>query len=361
MSSTNDTHQHLFVQSQLKSILKKSPSPRFLDSSMNFENDQYSNIILSTPYENEKQYDIDEIASNNNNSNHMSVLNDSRSVKKDNSNLSPIELPLPMATSNENSCQYKIDTRLIGTNPPVKSSRSSSPSLHTSDDEHEHRQPQQRIRTKPKKKYYRPFVINGAVPLSASSSDNNDERKAKRTLIESKTALLHSNKSRQKDMQLDEFMRKYQQRGGIHIPIINECHIHEQDLINHNNGNNNHDFHFAKQQNPYVNKRLTMDDTISLLESVDHMTLSLKTFSPLQLLFDVARTNEFDRRTRIDRIRQYVEEQIGITAFLTIYKLLKSSQIPIDIQRKPFCYYANCIPHLCCLIMLESEQQKDRL
>ncbi|CAF3336230.1 unnamed protein product [Rotaria socialis] len=360
MSSTNDTHQHLFVQSQLKSILKKSPSPRFLDSSISFENDQYPNVIPSTPYENEKKDDIDEITPNNNNSNHMSVLTDNRSVKKDNSNLSPIELPLPMTTSNENSCQYKIDTRLIETNPPVKSSRSSSPSLHSSDGEHEHQQPQQRIRTKSKKNYYRPFVIDGAVSSSASSSDNNDERKAKRTLIESKTALLQSNKSRQKDMQLDEFMRKYQQRGGIHIPIINEYHIHEQELINHNNGINNHDFHFAKQQNPYVNKRLTMDDTISLLESVDNMTSSLKMFSPLQLLFDVARTNDFDRRTKIDRIRQYVEEQIGITAFLTIYKLLKSSQIPIDIQRKPFCYYANFIPHLCCLIMLESEQQQNR-
>ncbi|CAF4938803.1 unnamed protein product, partial [Rotaria socialis] len=80
--------------------------------------------------------------------------------------------------SNENSCQYKIDTRLIETNPPVKSSRSSSPSLHSSDGEHEHQQPQQRIRTKSKKNYYRPFVIDGAVSSSASSSDNNDERKA---------------------------------------------------------------------------------------------------------------------------------------------------------------------------------------
>lgn len=104
-----------------------------------------------------------------------------------------------------------------------------------------------------------------------------------------------------------------------------------------------------------------MDDTLSLLESIDKMTLSQKCFSPLQLLFDVARTNELDRRTKIDHIRQYVEEEIGITAFLTTYKLLKSSQIPIDIQRQPFCHYANFIPHLCCLIMLESEQQKNRL
>jgi hypothetical protein len=103
------------------------------------------------------------------------------------------------------------------------------------------------------------------------------------------------------------------------------------------------------------------DDTISLLESIDTITLSSKSLSPLQLLFDIARINQYDRRTKIDQIRQYVEEQIGISAFLTIYKLIKSSQISIDIRQKPFCYYANFIPHLCCLIMLESEQQKNRL
>jgi hypothetical protein len=103
------------------------------------------------------------------------------------------------------------------------------------------------------------------------------------------------------------------------------------------------------------------DDTISLLDSIDTITLSSESLSPLQLLFDVARRKQFDRRTKIDQIRQYVEEQIGISAFLTIYKLIKSSKIPIDIREKPFCYYVNFIPHLCCLIMLESEQQKNRL
>jgi len=103
------------------------------------------------------------------------------------------------------------------------------------------------------------------------------------------------------------------------------------------------------------------DDTLSLLESMNRITLSSKSLSPLQLLFDIARTNQSDRRTKIDHLRQYVEEQIGISAFLTIYKLIKSSQISIDIRQKPFCYYANFIPHLCCLIMLESEEQKNRL
>lgn len=120
-------------------------------------------------------------------------------------------------------------------------------------------------------------------------------------------------------------------------------------------------FSFKKQGNSHVDKLIMENDTSSLLESMNAITLSSKTLSPMQLLFDVARTDKLDRRTKIDRIRQYVEEQIGISAFLTIYKLLKSSQMPVNIKQKPFCYYANFIPHLCCLIMLESEQQKTRL
>jgi hypothetical protein len=102
------------------------------------------------------------------------------------------------------------------------------------------------------------------------------------------------------------------------------------------------------------------DDTMSLLESIDTITLSSTSLSPLQLLFNVASGKQCDRRIKIERIRQYVEEQVGISAFLTMYKLIKSSQIPIDLRQKPFCYYANLIPHLCCLIMLESEEQKNR-
>ena len=97
---------------------------------------------------------------------------------------------------------------------------------------------------------------------------------------------------------------------------------------------------------------------MSLLDSIDTLTQSSNTLSPIQLLFDVSRLKQTDRRIKIDRIRHYVEEQIGISAFLTMYKLIKSSQIPIDLRQKPFCYYTNFIPHLCCLIMLESEQQK---
>ncbi|CAF2438154.1 unnamed protein product [Rotaria sp. Silwood2] len=359
MSSTNDTYHHLFVQTQPKSILKKSPSPRFLDSSNDFEKNYYSNINLSSTYETDKN-DIDQSVINNNNNHNKCMLNDNQYVT-DNIKSSSIETPLTTSTMklNENLSQYKIDNQLIGSIPPADAI-SSSP--HTSDDE----QQQQRIKIKSKKNYYRPFVINGTVSSSASSSsdNDNDERKAKRSMRESKTTLIHSNKYRQKDMQLDEFMRKYQQHGGIYMPIIKESFSKEQitskDLIN-DYENNNHHFPLTKQQNSYVDKRLINDDTLSLLESIDRITLSTESFSPLQLLYDVARRNQYDRRTKIDHVRQYVEEQIGITAFLTIYKLLKSSQIPIDIQQKPFCYYANFIPHLCCLIMLESEQQKNRV
>ncbi|CAF1171849.1 unnamed protein product [Rotaria sordida] len=359
MSSTNNTYHHLFVQTQLKSILKKSPSPRFLDSLNNFDDNHYSNIILSSTYDTVKSV-IDESVTNDN----ICMFNNNQSVV-DNSKLSFIETPLMNSSieSNENLCQYKIDTQLIGTIPP-DDAISSSP--HTSDDEQQQQQQQrQRIRTKSKKNDFRPFVINRTVSSSASSSsDNDDARKAKRSMEQSKTTSIHSDKYRQTDMQLDEFMRKYQQQGGIHIPIIKENRNKEQmtskDLINNNENNGNH-FSLTEQQNSYVDKRLINDDTMSLLDSINIITLSREIDSPLQLLFNVVRTNQYDRRTKIDHIRQYIEEQIGITAFLTIYKLLKSSHIPIDIQQKPFCYYANFIPHLCCLIMLESEQQKNRL
>ncbi|CAF3433032.1 unnamed protein product [Rotaria sp. Silwood1] len=347
MSSTNDTYHHLFVQTQPKSILKKSPSPKFLDSSNNFENNYYSNVILSSTDEIDKN-NIDQSITNTNDN--ICMLNNNQSVM-DNSQLSSIETFLTKSTmkSNENLCQYKIDSQLIGNIPPDDAILSSP---HTSDHE------QQRIRNKSKKNYYRSFVNNDTISSSASSSsDNDDERKAKRSTGQSQTTSIHSNKYREKDMQLDEFMRKYQQHGGIYIPTIEEnCNkekIRSKDLIN-NNEYTYHHFPLTKQRNSY-------DDTISLLESINRITLSTESLAPLQLLFDAARRNQSDRRAKIDHIRQYVEEQIGITAFLTIYKLLKSSQIPIDIQQKPFCYYANFIPHLCCLIMLESEQQKNRL
>ncbi len=78
------------------------------------------------------------------------------------------------------------------------------------------------------------------------------------------------------------------------------------------------------------------------------------------MLFDVARINQYDRRRKIDQIREYIEEEIGIAAFLTMYKLIKSSQIPINPRQKPFCSYVHFLPHICCLIMLESEEQKSR-
>ena len=102
------------------------------------------------------------------------------------------------------------------------------------------------------------------------------------------------------------------------------------------------------------------NETTDFLKSIDTIHISTKSFSPLQLLFDITREDLCDRRTKIDRLRHFVEEEIGISAFLTVYKLIKSSQIPIDTQQKPFCYYASFIPHICCLIMLESEQQRNR-
>jgi hypothetical protein len=211
MSSTNDTYHHLLVQTQLKSILKKSPSPRFDDPKSTIDDDSSSNIILSSNYQVEKN-DINE-------SNYACLLNDNLFIEK---NLSSVETPLSklIMISNE------TDTPLIRTAPPADSS---SP---TTDDE------QQRNRIKAKKNYSRPFVATGTL----SSSSDNDEREAKRSMIESKIPLRRSSKQRRpKDMQLDEFMRKYQHQGGIYIPT-NEDHGKEEkittkDPIN-NNGNN---------------------------------------------------------------------------------------------------------------------------
>jgi len=201
MSSTNDTYHHLLVQTQPKGILKKSPSPKFLDSTINSENDYYSNTC---------------------------ILNDNQSVKKDNSDLSSIEVPLDklIMTSNGNSSQYEIDNQLIRTYPPADLSSSL-----TSDDE---QQQQQHVRLKLKTKCYRPFVTTGTL---SSSSDNIDERKAKQSMEESKTTLIRSKKHRQKDMQLDEFMRKYQQQGGIPIPTPKEDHDKTKHPINHHRNN----------------------------------------------------------------------------------------------------------------------------
>jgi hypothetical protein len=189
MSSTNDIYHHLFVQTQPKSILKKSPSPKFLETSTNSKTDQYSNTNISSTNET-KQNDIDKNKTNNN---HVCILNDNQSIKKDNSDLSSIEVPLTklIPTCKENVCQHEIDSELIQTNPPTDS----SPSPLTSDDEHHHHQ-QSHSKTKSKKIYYRPVVVTRTLSSSASSSDNNDERKAKRSIVESETTLIRSNTKR---------------------------------------------------------------------------------------------------------------------------------------------------------------------
>jgi len=214
MSSTNDTFHHLFVQTQPKSILKKPPSPRSSDSSTNPEND-------NTTYQTETD-DINKIENSNN---HVCILNNNQFIAKDITNES-------IAPSNKNFCPYEIDSRLIRTLP-----RADSSSSFTTDEEQ-----QKRMKIKSKKTYSRPNTAISTVTSSESSSDNDDERKANRSMLGSKIAVIRSDKHQQKDMQLDEFMRKYQQHGGIHLPT-KEDHGNEQmtteNLIN-NDGNNYH-------------------------------------------------------------------------------------------------------------------------
>lgn len=227
MSSINDTFHHLFVQTQPKSILKKLPSPRFSDSSPIHENSD--TIPSSSTYQTEKN-DIDKSEINNNN--HVCILNDNQSIEKDISTITSIETPFTKF-SDKNLCSYEIDNRLIRTIPCADSS-----SPLTSDDE----QQQQRMKIKSKKNYYRPYTTIGTGTSTTSSSDNDDGRKAKRSVVESEITIIRSDKHQQNDMQLDEFMRKYQQQGGIHLPT-KEDHNTEQmtteNLIN-NNGNHYH-------------------------------------------------------------------------------------------------------------------------
>jgi hypothetical protein len=202
MSSTNDTYHHqLLVQTQLKSILKKSSSPKFVDSSMDSENNLHVNPEKD-------DIDMNEISNyNNNNNNHVCILNDNPSGRKDNSYLSSIEIPLTKLLM----ASYENDGQSI---QAADSSSPSSSSLLTSDDEQQQQQ-QRRVKLRSKKKCYRPLVTTSTL---SSSSDNDEKKTANRSIEESKTTLIRSNKHCPKDMQLNEFMRKYQQQGGILLP-----------------------------------------------------------------------------------------------------------------------------------------------
>ncbi|CAF1572414.1 unnamed protein product [Didymodactylos carnosus] len=103
-----------------------------------------------------------------------------------------------------------------------------------------------------------------------------------------------------------------------------------------------------------------VNDTLDILQPINDLSSSSSSSSPLQTLFDIARIKTIDRLSKIDSIRTYIEQQLGVTAFLTLYKLLKS-QHPIDMKQKPFCHYISYIPHLCALIVLESEQIRKKL
>lgn len=230
MSSANDTYHHLFVQTQPKSILKKSPSPRFLDLSMDSEPAQYSNITVSETHESEK-HDIDMNISNNKS---VFTQNDNQPVNRNNSG---VQIPFTESTSSstENQCQYQANTQLIRSNAAADSSAS-----HASDNE---QLKQQRPRIKTKKTHSRSLVNTDTLSSSDSFSDYNVERKAKRSVTEPRITSRHSNKYRPTNMQLDEFMRKYQQNGGIHLYTTQEHDtkdsITTDDTIKHN-GKNRH-------------------------------------------------------------------------------------------------------------------------
>jgi hypothetical protein len=194
MSSTSDSYQYLLVQTLPKSILKKSPSPRFSDRSAQSEHEHNPSIAASLPEQAEKDDSID-----------------NQSAEKHILLLSPVDEPI--MASNENSSMYEVNHRQMRTVPCADSSSSSL----TSDDNQ-----QKRVKTKTKKISTRTAGANGARSASTSSSDSNDERKVKRSMAGSKLTGLRSDTHRHKDMQLDEFMRKYQQHGGIPVPTTED-------------------------------------------------------------------------------------------------------------------------------------------
>lgn len=205
MSSSNDTYQQsLVVQIQPKSILKKSSSPKFLDVSTDMDTTYSSSTYAAA--------ETDDVIEENliDNDEHLCLLNDNQFVSKDNFYPSLIEVP----SSELSMTSQQIDRSLIRSIPRADSSSSTL----TSEDER-HRG----VRFKPKKISHRSFVNVGTL----SSSSDNDERRTKRSMKESKSILLRSNKSRPTDMQLDEFIRKYQHDGRILWPTT-EDHSQEQ-------------------------------------------------------------------------------------------------------------------------------------
>ena len=206
MSSSNDIyHSSLFVQAQPKSILKKSSSPKFVDTSIESNS---TDPILSSPYEVEKDGNIAENLPRN--EDHVCILNDNQLINNDNSSASLIEIPL-----NDLSM---ISNEIIRTLPRADSS---SPLTLTSDDDDDDEH-DGCVRFQAKKTSHRSFVNTGT--LSSSSSDN-DKRRTRRPTKESKSVLLRSSNqpSCPTDMQLDEFIRKYQQEGGILLPTKEDC------------------------------------------------------------------------------------------------------------------------------------------
>lgn len=197
MSSTSDAYQYLLVQTLPKSILKKSPSPRF---SAPLEHEQspaanYGNIDNQSPAK--------------------SILFQSA-------------VDEPIMTWDE------AEHRPVRTVPCADSSSSSSSSLFSDVEQHK------RLKTRTKRVSTRPATMNGAGSSSTSSGESSAERQVKRSMAGSKLTGLCADKQPHKDMQLDEFMRKYQQQGGIHVPARAD-HADEQTSAanpSDNDGNN---------------------------------------------------------------------------------------------------------------------------
>jgi hypothetical protein len=97
---------------------------------------------------------------------------------------------------------------------------------------------------------------------------------------------------------------------------------------NHGNNNNNNN-----NNNPGHKRKLTSHDTFTALYSAAHSKSS--------------------RQSKMNLLRKYLEETLGLVEFLTLYEYLRRNS-HIKLQGTPIEHYEHVLPVLLTLLMLEN-------
>jgi hypothetical protein len=101
------------------------------------------------------------------------------------------------------------------------------------------------------------------------------------------------------------------------LPLEQQCENHQEEISTNNN-----------------NKRqLTSDDTFNALYSAAHLKSS--------------------RQSKINLLRKYLEDTLGLVEFLTLYEYLSRNSY-IKLQGTPIEHYEHILPVLLTLLMLEN-------